>query len=205
MKFHHLLWLSLFAAGGSVTLDAQRPAVLAGLDGFDRLRHTTLARSHDEDDDSDRQDRGKRRSVRDRDEDDRDSDRDSDSDGRNRRRRPGWGGFPDREANRDARRAPRDRGRNNVESIASDNGYADGYDKGLDDARSRRASDPTRHQWYRSADRGYDSRYGSRAQYTRIYRESFRDGYDAAYMDGNRNTRGRNGRWPLPWPLPFGM
>ena len=114
MKFHHLLWLSLFAASGSVTLDAQRPAGPAGLDGFDSRelnsratstaarRHSVLAWSEDEDDDSDRQGRGKRRSVRDRDDDDRDSDRDSDSDDRNRRRRPRWGGVPDRETNRDA-------------------------------------------------------------------------------------------------------
>lgn len=198
MKFHHLVWLSLFAVSGNVTLDADSQKLSSRVASAAPLRHSALALSHDQDDDSDRQGRGKRRSVRDRDDDDRDSDRDSDSDGRNRRRR-----FPDREPNREARRVPQDRGGNNTASIASDNGYADGYDRGLEDARRQRASDPTRHQWYRSADRGYDSRYGSRAQYARLYRESFRDGYDAAYRDGTRGARGRNGRRPVAWPWPF--
>ena len=62
-------------------------------------------------------------------------------------------------------------GRNRqVRSVAFDNGYGDGYEKGLSDARDRHSFDPTRHKWYRSGDRHYESRYGSRAQYENIYR-----------------------------------
>ena len=44
----------------------------------------------------------------------------------------------------------RDRDRR-LNDVAFDNGYADGYEKGLDDARDGRSADPTRHGWYRSA------------------------------------------------------
>lgn len=46
--------------------------------------------------------------------------------------------------------------------VAFDNGYADGYEKGLEDGQGGRDLNPTRHPWYRSADRNYDTRYGSR-------------------------------------------
>ena len=49
----------------------------------------------------------------------------------------------------------RDRDRR-MNDVAFDNGYADGYEKGLDDVRDGRTADPTRHGWYRSADRHYD-------------------------------------------------
>lgn len=81
---------------------------------------------------------------------------------------------------------------------AFDNGYADGYEKGLDDGRDRRTSDPVRHRWYRDGDRGYESRYGSRAQYQNVYRDAFRTGYEAGYRDGERADRSGVG---LPWPF----
>jgi hypothetical protein len=83
--------------------------------------------------------------------------------------------------------------------IAFDNGYADGYEKGLDDGRDRRAYDPVRHQWYRQGDRGYDSRYGSRAQYQNVYRDGFRSGYEAGYCEGE--LADRSGGIRLPWPF----
>jgi hypothetical protein len=183
MKWPHLLWLILFAGITGVPLDARGPASLVRLDELSSqglaprvvsataLSDTILAGGHDEDDDSDRQTRGRRRSLPDQDDDDRDSDGDSDSDDRDRRRRPRWGGFPfpERERNPEARRSPRDRGGYSVEAIPAENGYSDGYDKGLEDGRDQRGFDPTRHRWYRSADRGYDGRYGSRTQYARIY------------------------------------
>src|SRR5688500_2815490 len=38
-------------------------------------------------------------------------------------------------------------------------GYRDGRVKGREDASKNRSYDPKRHQWYRSASRGYDRRY----------------------------------------------
>lgn len=74
--------------------------------------------------------------------------------------------------------------------FALDNGYADGYEKGLDDGRDRRDYDPVRHDSYRRGDGGYDTRYGSRAQYQNAYRDGFRSGYEAGYRDGERTDRG---------------
>lgn len=87
-----------------------------------------------------------------------------------------------------------------VTDAAFDNGYADGYEKGLDDAPGGRGFDPTRHSWYRSADRHYDPSYGSRAAYANIYRDGFRSGYDAGFADGERYG-GRGGTSRFPWPF----
>ncbi len=83
--------------------------------------------------------------------------------------------------------------------VAFDNGYADGYEKGLNDARDRHAFDPTRHKWYRSGERNYDSRYGSRAQYANVYRDGFRRGYESAYADNQRYGDRRVSRFPRPF------
>ena len=87
-----------------------------------------------------------------------------------------------------------------VNDAAFDNGYADGYEKGLDDGRDGRDLNPTRHAWYRSADRNYDSRYGSRAAYANVYREGFRSGYEQGYRDGQRYGD-RSGSSRFPWPF----
>lgn len=94
----------------------------------------------------------------------------------------------------------RDRARR-LNDIAFDNGYADGYEKGLDDARDRRSADPTRHGWYRSADRNYDPQYGSRAQYANLYRDGFRSGYEAGFADGERYGGESGGTRRFPWPF----
>ena len=111
-------------------------------------------------------------------------------------RQRGW----DRNVTSDvaARRAEvRSRG---VNDAAFDNGYADGYEKGLDDGRDGRGLDPTRHGWYRSADRHYDPRYGSRAAYANVYRDGFRSGYEAGFRDGERYGD-RSGTSRFPWPF----
>lgn len=83
---------------------------------------------------------------------------------------------------------------------AFNNGYADGYEKGLGDGRDRRGSDPTRHRWYRSADRNYDPGYGSRAEYANVYRDGFRSGYEAGFADGERyGNDGQTNRFPWPF------
>lgn len=123
----------------------------------------------------------------------------------------GWGTSPSRSASgrpgardRDqvqGRDPYPDRDRNRrVSDLAFDNGYADGYEKGLDDGRDGRQADPTRHGWYRDADRNYDPDYGSRAQYANAYRDGFRSGYQAGFADGERYRDNNGGR---RWPWPF--
>ena len=68
--------------------------------------------------------------------------------------------------------------------VAFQNGVNDGYEKGAEDARKNRSFDPLRHDWYRSGDRHYDNRYGSREQYKDVYRQGFRDGYDRGFREG---------------------
>jgi hypothetical protein len=66
--------------------------------------------------------------------------------------------------------------------VAADNGYRDGIEKGREDRRKNRNADPVRHEWYRSADRGYDGDRGlSKTAYRDAYREAFRQGYDEGY------------------------
>ena len=71
-------------------------------------------------------------------------------------------------------------------SVPFDNGYRDGVEKGREDARDRDSYDPVRHSWYRSGDRGYNSRYGTRE----AYKLTYRDGFEAGYEQGYREVRG---------------
>ena len=120
-------------------------------------------------------------------------------------RQKGWGDGSSRRADggravpRDQREVASERSRA-VNNPGFDNGYADGYEKGLDDGGSRREFNPTRHAWYRSADRHYDPDYGSRAAYANVYRDGFRSGYEAGYADGERyGDSGRTSRFPWPF------
>jgi hypothetical protein len=92
------------------------------------------------------------------------------------------------------------RGEYRYQSIAFDNGYNDGLEKGREDSRDRDSYDPNRHSRYRSADRGYESRYGSKDAYRQIYRDGFEAGYDDAYRRLNGDRSNRNGI-RLPWPF----
>lgn len=76
------------------------------------------------------------------------------------------------------------------------NGLNDGYEAGLNDARNRRQYDPVGERRYRSADRGYERRYGSKDAYKYAYRDGFREGYDRGYREGRRydNRRDRDRR-----------
>jgi hypothetical protein len=94
----------------------------------------------------------------------------------------------------------RDRDRR-MNDVAFDNGYADGYEKGLDDARDGRTADPTRHGWYRSADRNYDPQHGSRGQYANLYRDGFRSGYQAGFADGGQYGGDSGTHRRFPWPF----
>ena len=84
-------------------------------------------------------------------------------------------------------------------SFAFRQGYEDGIVKGREDTRDGDSFDPARHSWYKSANRGYDSRYGSREQYREQYRDGFLDGYRAEYRGRERGTS--SGSRPSWWPF----
>jgi hypothetical protein len=75
-------------------------------------------------------------------------------------------------------------------------GLDDGYRQGSDAARDGDRFDPRRESWYRSADRGYSGRYGSRNQYRQIYRDGFVRGYEQGYREARYRDNGRyRRRW----------
>ena len=86
-------------------------------------------------------------------------------------------------------------------SVAYDNGYRDGMEKGREDARDRDDYDPVRHGRYRDADRGYDRRYGTKTEYKLAYRDGFEAGYDAGYGGAGPYGGGQRGNSRLPWPF----
>ena len=73
-----------------------------------------------------------------------------------------------------------------------DQGYRDGITKAQEDSRDGDRYDPARHDWYKSGNRGYDSRYGTREDYRSAYRSGFVQGYDNAYR-GDSRTIDRDG------------
>jgi hypothetical protein len=95
--------------------------------------------------------------------------------GRSGARYPSYPGYPNGSGRPGAYATP-----------AADNGFRDGYEAGRDDARDRDAYDPVRSSRYRSGDRGYESRYGSRDAYKRDYRAAFQSGYDRGYRENRR-------------------
>ena len=64
---------------------------------------------------------------------------------------------------------------------AFQNGYRDGLQKGREDGDDNDRYDASRHSWYRSATRGYENEYGTRAAYQTRYREGFEAGYAEGY------------------------
>jgi hypothetical protein len=97
---------------------------------------------------------------------------------------------------------PNGRGEYGYGSVPFDNGYKDGYDKGREDARDRDSYDPVRHSRYRSGDRGYNRRYGSKEEYKHVYREGFLAGYENGYHEtGSYERDRRRGSSRIPWPF----
>jgi hypothetical protein len=87
--------------------------------------------------------------------------------------------------------------------VAFNNGFDDGYRRGLDDARDRDRYDPIGEKWYRKGDRGYHRQYGPRDYYKQQYRDGFRAGYDRGFRENryyDRDRYERRGRWGgWPW------
>lgn len=72
---------------------------------------------------------------------------------------------------------------------AFENGYRDGREQGLEDARDNDRFDATRHGRYRSADRGYIDSYGDKTRYKTSYRDGFKAGYEEGYREGSYRVR----------------
>ena len=87
-------------------------------------------------------------------------------------------------------------------SVPFQNGDRDGYEKGREDANRNNSFDPVRHSRYRSADNGYNSRYGSKDDYKLVYREGFDAGYERGYRElrGYGANRGSTGGYRVPRP-----
>jgi len=83
-----------------------------------------------------------------------------------------------------------------ADRIALDNGYRVGYEKGIEDARSRRGFDPRRHRAFRNADFGYERRYAtSRDRYEDVFRRGFLSGYETGFRDAMRRYDSRDNRY----------
>lgn len=78
-------------------------------------------------------------------------------------------------------RYPQQPGSYDYVSDVFNTGYNDGVVKGREDVRDGDSFDPARHSWYRSADRGYNSRFGSRDEYRSEYRRGFLAGYQSVH------------------------
>lgn len=113
-------------------------------------------------------------------------------------------GTNDRYGNNDRYGYPNSSSNRAYNTPAYDNGYRDGLEKGRKDADDRNSYDPVRHSWYRSGDRGYNNRLGTRDQYKLVYRDGFEAGYDQAYRGGrggNYPSSSRSGGFRVPWPF----
>jgi len=73
------------------------------------------------------------------------------------------------------------RSRESYRSPAIEQGFRDGFERGIRDARRGNRFDPVHAPEYRSGDRRYDRRYGPRESYKREYRRAFREGYRRGY------------------------
>ena len=91
-----------------------------------------------------------------------------------------------------------DNRRSGYNPVPFQNGDRDGYEKGLEDARRNNSFDPVRHSRYRSADNGYNNRYGTRDDYKLVYRDGFEAGYERGYRElkGYGAYRGSGARVP---------
>ncbi len=78
-------------------------------------------------------------------------------------------------------RYPQGRDGYGYESEGFRKGYEDGLNKGREDMRDGDSFDPARHSWYRSADRGYNSRYGTKDEYRSDYRRGFIAAYESVH------------------------
>jgi hypothetical protein len=76
--------------------------------------------------------------------------------------------------------------------VAFDRGYEDGYREGQKDGRKGDRYGFWDEGRYRDGDHGYNRRYGSRWEYSSVYRRGFEEGYRRAYSSYNRGYYGND-------------
>ncbi len=89
----------------------------------------------------------------------------------------------------------------NYQSTARNTGYADGLDKGSNDARQNKSFDLNRHDAYKDADHGYRDSFRNKSDYQRLYRQAFERGYREGYQR-TAGTPGGPGTRPYGQPRP---
>jgi len=75
--------------------------------------------------------------------------------------------------------------------VAYDRGFEDGYHEGQKDGRHGDRFGFWDEGRYRDGDHGYNRRYGSRYEYTSVYRRGFEQGYRRAFSVFNTYNRSR--------------
>jgi hypothetical protein len=89
----------------------------------------------------------------------------------------------DRDADRD-RSGQNDQYGTRAESngnLATQNGFQDGANQGLQDRQAGHSSRATKHHDYKEGDRGYSSSFGSKEQFKASYRQAYIQGYEKGY------------------------
>ncbi len=66
-------------------------------------------------------------------------------------------------------------------NLATQNGFQDGANQGLQDRQAGHSSRATKHHDYKEGDRGYSSSFGSKEQFKASYRQAYIQGYEKGY------------------------
>jgi hypothetical protein len=66
-------------------------------------------------------------------------------------------------------------------NLATQNGFQDGANQGLQDRQAGHSSRATKHHDYKEGNRGYSSSFGSKEQFKASYRQAYIQGYEKGY------------------------
>lgn len=75
------------------------------------------------------------------------------------------------------------------QNMAREMGYQDGINDGLKDFRTGHSYRPTQGDNYKSASRGYSSRFGGKDAFKQFYREGYASGYQRGYYNNPSGGR----------------
>jgi hypothetical protein len=96
-----------------------------------------------------------------------------------------------RDANRDYREQNGQYGNRSEPNgnVATQNGFQDGANEGLQDRQAGHSSRATRHHNYKEGDRGFSSSFGSKEQFKASYRQAYIQGYEKGYNGQGADNR----------------
>lgn len=78
-------------------------------------------------------------------------------------------------------------------NLATQNGFQDGANQGLQDRQAGHSSRATKHHDYKEGDRGYSASFGSKEQFKASYRQAYIQGYEKGYS-GQGSGQGSDNR-----------